>query len=83
MLLNALNGEEAADTGEAGQLWHRLDSVFRQPRAYVRVVLATPVIRRGGPLASESTDIMTDILYKVREVNTSLRRDRLNKLLVL
>lgn len=50
----------------AGQLWHRLDTSFRQPRAYVRAVMATPVVRDGGPLAAESAKIMYDILHKVR-----------------
>lgn len=59
LLGNDEEGHEAI-----GQLWHRLDSSFRQPRAYVRAVLATPAIQDGGPVASESARIMSDILYK-------------------
>lgn len=68
LLLN-IEGEEAlGKEGGLGQLWHRLDSSFRQPRAYVRAVLATPVVKDRGAEAMESANIMTDILHKVRLV---------------
>lgn len=51
--------------GKHGHLWHRLDKSFRQPRAYVRVVLGTPVVRDGGSQASEHAAIMSDVLSKV------------------
>ncbi|CAN0237812.1 unnamed protein product [Ectocarpus fasciculatus] len=51
--------------GKAGQLWHRLDTSFRQPRAQVRVVLATPVISDGGAKGRQHARIMADILHKV------------------
>lgn len=60
-----LLGGEGERLEKAGQLWHRLDTSFRQPRAYVRTVLATPTIRNGGPPASENAKIMCDILQKV------------------
>ncbi|CAB1115801.1 unnamed protein product [Ectocarpus sp. CCAP 1310/34] len=51
--------------GKAGQLWHRLDTTFRQPRAQVRVVLATPVISDAGAKGRQHAQIMADILHKV------------------
>eukprot|EP00752_Nemacystus_decipiens_P005957 g5379.t2 len=58
-------GEGECTVGRAGQLWHRLDSTFRQPRAQVRVVLATPVVADAGAKGRQHTRIMTDILHKV------------------
>eukprot|EP00903_Cladosiphon_okamuranus_P013078 g12199.t1 len=57
---------EGEDTvGRTGQLWHRLDSSFRQPRAHVRVVLATPVVADAGGKGRQHARIMSDILHKV------------------
>ena len=58
---------ETGDEGveKSGQLWHRMDSSFRQPRAHVRMVLATPVVGEGGAEALENANIMADILRKV------------------
>ncbi|CAM9761849.1 unnamed protein product [Ascophyllum nodosum] len=48
-----------------GHLWHRLDTSFRQPRAYSQIVLGTPVVREQGAQASVHAGIMADILSTV------------------